>query len=140
MMVKKNLLPAMTDVRLRDRDGKDVAMTIDAKVYKGRTYIFVSDTHQLGASKLAKDALYFIQQLIDRFHFDTTNTEFYRHIYQEQMGSVFGRFKVDWNGGNDPSYRFQMLTNVDDMVGITRILADGEVLSLNQTRLQQVAV
>ena len=140
MMVKKNLLPAMIDVRLRDRDSKDVAMTVDAKIHKGRVFVFVSDTHQLGASKLAKDALFFIQQLIDRFQLDATKTEFYRHIYQEQMGSVFGRFNVDWNGGNDPSYRFQMLTNVDDMVGITRILADGELLDLSQENLRRVAV
>lgn len=140
MMVKKSLLPAMLDVRLRDREGKDVVMSVDARTLKGRIYLFVSDTHQLGASHLAKDALYFIQQLVDRFQLDTDNTEFYRHIYQEQMGSVFGRFQVDWNGGSDPSYRFQMLTNVDDMVGITRILADGETVELDQQQLERVAV
>lgn len=140
MLVKKDVLSGSTPVTLVDRDGKPVEMTAAAKALNGRTYIFVSDTHQLGASNLAKDALFYIQQIVDRFQLNSESTEFFRHIYQENMGSLFGRFIVNWNSGSDPSYRFQMLTNIDDMVGVNNILSSGEDFELTESKGQRAAV
>lgn len=140
MLKKKNAVPEMQATTVVDREGDGLEMMIKAKMFNGRIYVFVSDSNQLGSSFLAKDALFYIQQLVDRFSLDTQKTEFYRHIYQETMGSLFGRFIVNWNNGSDPSYRFQMLTNVDDMVGVNKVLNKGEDVSLIETMAKRAAV
>lgn len=120
--MKKNLLPDMQKVKMTSREGKEFVMEIHLRKRGGTTYVFLADTTQLGSSRLAKDAMYYIERIVARLNLDGTNTVFFRHIYQEQMGSAFGRFNVDWKNDSGPSYKFQMLTNIDDLQSIGQII------------------
>lgn len=111
--MKKNLLPNMRRVKMTDSDGKEFVMEMDLrKDNNGLIYVFLSDTHQPGTSRLAQNAMHYIEQIVRRTKLDTKNAVFYRHIYQEESGSSFGRFEVDWENG--PSYKFRMLHNLED--------------------------
>lgn len=130
--MKKNLLPDMQKVKMTDREGVAFAMEIGLRKTDKFIYVFLSDTHHPGASRLAQDAMYYIKKIAQRLDLDKGNAIFYRHIYQEQMGSTFGRFNVDWKNDLGPSYKFQMLTNVDDLQNVNYIIANSTPLSLEE--------
>ncbi|MGQ9425800.1 hypothetical protein ACXYTJ_09040 [Gilvimarinus sp. F26214L] len=119
--MKKNLLPDMQRVKMKDRDGAEFVMWLEIRKDHERTYVFLSDTHQVGESKLAQDAMFLIEKVKQRLKLDPETTRFFRHIYQEQLGSTFGRFDVDWQG-SEPNYRFRMLTNLEDIQEVQHIL------------------
>ena len=137
--MKKNLLPDMQSVKVNDKNG--VATTLSIEVRRGEKglYVFLADNNQLGNSRLAQDAVYFFEKISQRLNLDQTQTTFYRHIFQDQMGSLFGRFKVDWTAEEGPSYRFQMLTNIDDLNNIKKILSSTVKVSLAELAGKQVA-
>jgi len=138
--MKKNLLPSMRKVKMTDRQGEEFAMWIEVRKTADKTYVFLSDTHQLGASKIAQDAVYFFTKISKRLNLDEKKSIFYRHIYQEQMGSLFGKFNVDWENQSGPSYKFQMLTNIDDLQSVSKIISASESVSLQeQAAAKQVA-
>lgn len=130
--MRKNLLPEMQKVKMTDKDGSEFVMKIDLREGNGLTYVFLSDTHQPGASRLAQNAMYYIEKISQRLNLANADTVFYRHIYQEQMGSTFGRFKVDWKNEAGPSYKFEMLTNIDDLHSISGIIETTRPVSLQE--------
>lgn len=128
--MKKNLLPQMQKVKMTDREGSEFAMYIDLRRGDDCTYVFLSDTSQPGTSHLAQDAMFHIERIVERLNLDRATSVFYRHIYQEQMGSTFGRFTVDWRHESGPRYRFQMLTSGDDLQRIGHIIETSAPISL----------
>lgn len=121
-MFKKNLLPQMQKVKMTDKDGGEFSLWMEVRRGENGTYVFVSDTNQLGSSRLAQDTVYYFGKLCQRLNLDTEDTVFYRHIYQENMGSMFGRFHIDWDAKPEPSYKFQMLTNIDELQSVTKLI------------------
>lgn len=120
--MKKNLLPDMQQVKIADQKGEVVNLSIEVRRGKNGMYVFLADSNQLGTSRLAQDAVYFLDKISQRLNLDQNGTTFYRHIFQGQMGSLFGRYSVDWEAEEGPSYRFQMLTNIDDLHSVKHIL------------------
>lgn len=121
-MKKLNLLPDMQHVSMSAKNGETSSLALEVRRGEKGLYVFISDSSQLGASRLAQDAVHFLEKVCQKLNLDPQQTTFYRHIYQEQMGSLFGRYTVNWAGESGPSYRFQMLTNIDELTGIKRIL------------------
>lgn len=137
--MKKNLLPDMQAVKISDRDGEALDLSIEVRRGENGLYVFLSDSHQLGSSRLAQDAVFFFEKVCARLNLNKETTTFYRHIFQGQMGSLFGRYKVDWEAENGPSYRFQMLTNIDDLHGVKALLDSTAKLELSELAGQKVA-
>jgi len=140
--MKTNMLPNMHKVKMINKDGEEFVMSLELRSDGQTNYVFLSDTNELGSSRLAKDAVYLIDKICRRLKLSGESTVFFRHIYQEQMGSMFGRFNVDWKNNTGPSYKFQMLTNIEEVLGVKRILATTEVVPLEyqaQTAHQRVA-
>ncbi len=125
-----NLLPTMENVKLTDRDGQPFLMAVELRKFGEKMYVFMSDGNQLGSSVLAKDAVFYLEKIAKNLHLDTKNTIFYRHIFQEQMGSLFGRFRVDWENTESLSYQFKMLTNIEDLESIKHVIDGSESISL----------
>lgn len=132
--MKKNLLPSMQKISMKDKNGSDFSMSIEVRRNETTTYVFVADTHQLGSSRIAQDAVYYFDKLCRLLKLDGDKTVFFRHIYQEHMGSLFGRFLVNWNAQPEPSYRFQMLTNIDDLQSVNRLLTTSTKLNVEELR------
>lgn len=128
--MRKNLLPNMQDVKLTDLNGDKLSMSVELRQRDNMTCVFMSDGNSVGSSALAKDAVFYLKKIAKRLGLDTEHTIFYRHIYQEQIGSLFGRFNVDWENNENLSYQFKMLTNVDDLVNVKEIIEDSETISL----------
>ena len=138
-MQKKNLLPDMQQVKVSDKNGEAAHLSIEVRRGENGMYVFLSDSSQLGTSRLAQDAMHFLEKVSQRLNLNQQKTIFYRHIYQDQMGSLFGRYSVDWNNEEGPSYRFQMLTNIDDLTSVKKILNSTVKLSLAELVGKQVA-
>lgn len=120
--MKKNFLPNMQPVKISDKSGEGVSLSIEVRRGENGIYIFLSDSNQLGGSHLAQDAVHFFEKISQRLNLAPQKTTFYRHIYQEQMGSLFGRYVIDWNAEEGPSYRFHMLTNIDELHNVRKLL------------------
>lgn len=128
--MKKNLMPDMQKVKMSDRSGAEFTMFLEVRKRAKGYVIFVADTHQLGASKLAQDAVFYIEKVCQKLHLDPKQVQFYRHIYQHNMGSVFGRFNINWENPQKPSYKFQMLTNIEELQSVNLIIATSEIVPL----------
>jgi hypothetical protein len=129
----------MQQVKVSDKSGETVSLSIEVRRGENGIYVFLSDSNQLGASRLAQDAVYFFEKISQRLNLDQQHTTFYRHIYQAQMGSLFGRYSVNWKAESGPSYRFQMLTNIDDLHSVKRILETTVNVSLTELAGKQTA-
>ncbi|MGI1680089.1 MAG: hypothetical protein K6L75_15210 [Cellvibrionaceae bacterium] len=129
--MRTNLLPTMQNVKLTDREGQTLFMSVELRKLGEKTYVFMSDGNPIGASALARDAVFYLKKISQRLGLDEKNTIFYRHIFQEQMGSLFGRFNVDWDNGESLSYQFKMLTNIDELVSVKGIIDSSEAISLS---------
>lgn len=126
----------MRRVKMTDSDGKEFVMEMDLrKGEDGLIHVFLSDTHQPGTSRLAQNAMYYIQQIVQKTKLDTSKAIFYRHIYMDETGSTFGRFNVDWENG--PSYKFQMLHNLEDHQKIKQFLETS--VSILQDKVRKTA-
>ena len=123
-------MPNMQKVKMQDRDGTEFTMQLELRKGEKGYFVFLTDTHQLGGSRLAQDAVFYIEKICQKLCLDNTHTKFYRHIFNEQMGSLFGRFNINWENAGNPSYGFQVLTNLDDLNGINEVLKSTGVISL----------
>lgn len=117
--MKTNLLPDMKEITLSDQAGEQVSLSIEVRHGETGLSVFLSDSSQLGASRLAQNAVYLIDQVCQYLDLDLEETTFYRHIYQEPMGSLFGTYSIDWEA---QTYRFQMLTNIDELHNVKTLL------------------
>ena len=138
-MKKQNLLPDMQQVKVSDKNGEAANLSIEVRRGENGMYVFLADSSQLGASRLAQDAMHFLKKVSQRLNLNQEKTVFYRHIYQDQMGSLFGRYSVDWNNEDGASYRFQMLTNIDELNSVKKILASTVKLELAELASKQAA-
>lgn len=136
-MIKKNLLPTMQKVKMTDKDGEEFSLWMEVRRGENGTYVFVSDSSQLGTSRLAQDTVYYFSKICRRLNLDSDSTVFYRHIYQENMGSMFGRFHIDWSAQPEPSYKFHMLTNIDELQSVTKLLKATAFVDLAELSAQQ---
>lgn len=137
--MKKNLLPEMQSVKISDRTGEQIELSIAVRRGENGLYLFLSDSSQLGSSRLAQDAVFIFDKICTRLNLDKNQTIFYRHIFQDQMGSLFGRYSVDWENQSGPSYRFQMLTNIEDLHGVQRLLDSTATIELSELVGKQAA-
>lgn len=112
--MKATLMPKMTGVQLLDRDG--VAVTVDVKVFvqAGSVFVFLADRTSTGSGLIARNAATYIEQLVERLHLHPEATQFFRHVYLPQQGSLFGRFDIVWRARELASYKFAMLNNLDE--------------------------
>jgi hypothetical protein len=112
--MKPTLMPKMTGVQLRDRDG--VSVTVDVKVFAhgGKVVVVMADRSTATSSLIARNAATYIVQLVERLQLHPGATQFFRHVYFPQQGSLFGRFDVVWQEQQLISYSFVMLNNLDD--------------------------
>lgn len=112
--MKPTTMPKMTGVQLRDRDG--VSVTVDVKVFAdgGKVAVVMADRSSESSSQIARNAASYIVQLVERLQLHPATTQFYRHVYLPQQGSLFGRFDVVWQDRQLISYSFAMLNNLDD--------------------------
>ncbi len=130
MTMKKNLLPEMQQITMSDQSGEQISLSVEVRRGENGLYVFLSDAHQLGASRLAQNAVFFFEKICHRLNLKQEETTFYRHIFQDQMGSLFGRYSVDWASKEGPSYKFQMLTNIDDLHNVKSLLDSTAKLEL----------
>lgn len=128
--MKKNLMPDMRRVKMVNRDGEAFVMWLELRKGGGTNYVFLTDTNDLGDSRLARDAVYLLDKICRQLSLRGDDTVFYRHIYREQVGSIFGHFEVDWHNPEGARYKFQMLTNLEDLHHIRRVLDTTEVVPL----------
>ena len=137
--MKKNLLPTMQAVKVADKNGETTSLSIEVRRGENGIYVFLSDASQLGASRLAQDAVHYFEKVCHRLNLDQHAVTFYRHIFQDQMGSLFGRYQVDWEAKAGPSYRFQMLTNIDELHSVKTILDSTVKVDLSELAGQRAA-
>ncbi len=126
--MRKNLLPNMQPMQLTDRDGMVFTVQIEVRKREDQYFVFLSDTHQLGGSRIAQDAMYCFGEIRKQLKLEARKTVFYRHIYQQNMGSLFGRFDMKWGDSSPTTYKFQMLTNIDDLQSVKNLLRDSEAV------------
>lgn len=134
--MKTNLLPKMTSMLLRDREGVDVAVDVKVFAAAGSVSVFLSDrANTLGL--IARNAATYVPQLVQRLGLHPVSTSFFRHVYHPQQGSMFGRFDIVWSGSDLVSYKFAMLNNLDEGKKVQEWIAKASVVPITygQTRI-----
>ena len=111
--MRTNLLPRMQRIALQDKSSAAVHLQLNVLQDQDRVMVFMEDVE--GRSALGRCAGILIEQLVERLKLDPENTEFYRHIFADASGSLFGRFHCEWKGRKLESYRFLMLNNISEI-------------------------
>lgn len=112
--MKTNHLPKMTPVLLNDRDGHEVVVDVKVFALAGVVSVFLSDKTADASGLISRNAACYLAQLIQRLGVHPASTRFYRHVNHPQQGSLFGRFDIVWDGDELASYKFVMLSNLDE--------------------------
>ena len=126
--MRQNLLPDMLRITLLDRDNQSVDLGINILSYDNTTYIFMADVDEQPV--LARNASGFISQLVQKLRLDCAATQFVRHVFTPQSGSLFGMFDVQWQEQTVASYSFTMLNHVDEADSIREVLLMGNSLAV----------
>ena len=134
--MKTNILPKMTAVLLRDRDGVDVAIDVKVLAAAGSVAVFIADKTSNSSGLIARNGATYIAQLVQRLGLHPASTRFYRHVFTPLQGSLFGRFEVVWADAELVSYKFVMLNNLDDGKQLQEWIAKAVVVPITygQTR------
>ena len=112
--MKTNCLPKMTSVLLFDRDKVEVGVDVKVLALAGTVAVFMSDRQNNTSSSISRNAATYLAQLAQRLSLHPVSTQFYRHVYNPQQGSLFGRFDIVWSDVELVSYKFVMLNNLDE--------------------------
>lgn len=112
--MKINLLPKMTPMLLRNREGMEVAVDVKVFALAGNVSVFASDKTDHPSGLISRNAACYLLQLAQRLGLHSTSTHFYRHVYHPVQGSLFGKFDIVWKGTDLVSYKFRMLNNLDE--------------------------
>ena len=104
----------MTSVLLLDRDNVEVGVDVKVLALAGTVAVFMSDRQNNTSSSISRNAATYLAQLAQRLSLHPVSTQFYRHVYHPQQGSMFGRFDIVWSDADLVSYKFVMLNNLDE--------------------------
>ena len=104
----------MTSVLLFDRDKVEVGVDVKVLALAGTVAVFMSDRQNNTSSSISRNAATYLAQLAQRLSLHPVSTQFYRHVYNPQQGSLFGRFDIVWSDVELVSYKFVMLNNLDE--------------------------
>lgn len=104
----------MTSVLLLDRDNVEVGVDVKVLALAGTVAVFMSDRQNNTSSSISRNAATYLGQLAQRLSLHPVSTQFYRHVYHPQQGSMFGRFDIVWSDADLVSYKFVMLNNLDE--------------------------
>lgn len=99
---------------LLDRDGVEVGVDVKVFALAGNVSVFLADKQNSTSSSVSRNAATYLAQLVQRLDLHPVSTHFYRHVYNPQQGSLFGRFDIVWDGTQLVSYKFVMLNNLDE--------------------------
>ena len=135
-----NLLSEMHAVELRDRDGRSACVDVKAFQDQDTTHVFLSDPPAVGASSVARNCAIYIAQLVERFDFPIEETQFYRHIYIPDNGSLFGRFNLTWEQGKLTAYTFSMLNVIDEGQNIHELIERSDPVEFSYAQMKDIAI
>lgn len=140
--MKINLLPTMTPILLRDREGVEVAVDVKVFALAGNISVFTSDRTVNPSGLISRNAACYLAQLTFRLGLHPVSTSFYRHVFHPVQGSLFGHFDIVWNGGELASYKFAMLSNLDEGKRLQEWIskATNVPITYGQTRNKNTAV
>lgn len=132
----------MTPVLLLDREGVEVAVDIKVLALAGSISVFISDKQTSTAGSISRNAAAYLVQLVRRLGLHPVSTHFYRHVYNPQQGSLFGRFDIVWQDAELVSYKFVMLNNLDEGKQLREWIVKATVVPITygQTRNLEPAV
>lgn len=112
--MKATCLPKMTVMLLLDRDNVEVGVDVKVLALAGTVAVFMSDRQNIASGSISRNAATYLPQLVQRLGLHPVSTQFYRHVFHPQQGSLFGRFDIVWNEAELVSYKFVMLNNLDE--------------------------
>ena len=138
--MRMNLLSEMHSVQLRDRDGRSANVDVKAFQEQDITHVFLSDPPAVGASSVARNCAIYITQLVERFDFSIEHTQFYRHIYIPDNGSLFGHFNLTWENEKLIDYTFSMLNVVDEGKKMHELIGRSESVVFSYSQMKNIAV
>jgi len=130
--MQKIQLTDMVEVALLDRDGQAITLDVALYQYEETVAVFLSETDE-HPGIIARSSATLIEQLKVQFDLDVMSTTFLRHIAVASVGSLFGRFKLTWRGGEVVSYTFSMLNGIGEEREVRHIIAEGVRLTVIET-------
>lgn len=137
--MKTNCLPKMTAMLLLDRDNVEVGVDVKVLALAGTVAVFMADRQGNSSSSISRNAATYLAQLARRLGLHPTSTQFYRHVYHPQQGSLFGRFDIVWNGMALVNYKFVMLNNLDEGKRLQDWIAKATVVPITYGQTRNLA-
>jgi len=130
--MQKIQLSNMVEVELLDRDGQPVTLDVALYQYEETVAVFLSETAEF-PGVIARSSATLMEQVREQFELDVMSTTFLKHIEVASVGSLFGRFKLTWRGGEIVSYTFSMLNGIAEEREVHHIIAEGVRLTVIET-------
>ena len=137
--MKTNCLPKMTAMLLLDRDNVEVGVDVKVLALAGTVAVFMADRQGNSSSSISRNAATYLAQLARRLGLHPTSTQFYRHVYHPQQGSLFGRFDIVWNDIALVNYKFVMLNNLDEGKRLHDWIAKATVVPITYGQTRNLA-
>lgn len=137
--MKTNCLPKMTAMLLFDRDNVEVGVDVKVLALAGTVAVFMADRQGNSSSSISRNAATYLAQLARRLGLHPTSTQFYRHVYHPQQGSLFGRFDIVWNDMALVNYKFVMLNNLDEGKRLQDWIAKATVVPITYGQTRNLA-
>jgi hypothetical protein len=137
--MKTNCLPKMTAMLLLDRDNVEVGVDVKVLALAGTVAVFMADRQGNSSSSISRNAATYLAQLARRLGLHPTSTQFYRHVYHPQQGSLFGRFDIVWNDIALVNYKFVMLNNLDEGKRLQDWIAKATVVPITYGQTRNLA-
>ncbi|HTF85937.1 MAG TPA: hypothetical protein VL987_15245 [Cellvibrio sp.] len=137
--MKTNCLPKMTAMLLLDRDNVEVGVDVKVLALAGTVAVFMADRQGNSSSSISRNAATYLAQLARRLGLHPTSTQFYRHVYHPQQGSLFGRFDIVWNDMALVNYKFVMLNNLDEGKRLQDWIAKATVVPITYGQTRNLA-
>ena len=129
----------MTSVLLLDRDNVEVGVDVKVLALAGTVAVFMSDRQNNTSSSISRNAATYLAQLAQRLSLHPVSTQFYRHVYHPQQGSMFGRFDIVWSDADLVSYKFVMLNNLDEGKRLQDWIAKATVVPITYGQTRNLA-
>ena len=129
----------MTSVLLLDRDKVEVGVDVKVLALAGTVAVFMSDRQNNTSSSISRNAATYLAQLSQRLSLHPVSTQFYRHVYNPQQGSLFGRFDIVWSDVELVSYKFVMLNNLDEGKRLQDWIAKATVVPITYGQTRNLA-
>lgn len=124
---------------LLDRDNVEVGVDVKVLALAGTVAVFMADRQGNSSSSISRNAATYLAQLARRLGLHPTSTQFYRHVYHPQQGSLFGRFDIVWNDMALVNYKFVMLNNLDEGKRLQDWIAKATVVPITYGQTRNLA-